>query len=378
MSNSMVSHQPLVPSLPRLLLALLLAIAATGCSRNDGEAQAQAAPPPAGVSILVLKTKPIADSSDFIAALRSLHSTTVQPDAEGIVTKIFVKAGDRVRLGAPLMQINADKQQAAVRSAEASRAGTEADVEYWRGQVKRFETLVTAGAISKQEFDQAQNSLRTAEARLSALEAQVREGRVELGYYRVDAPQAGTVGEIAVRIGDRITKSTVITTIDDQTGIEAYVQVPLDRSTELKLGLPVQLLDREGKIMVSNVITFVAPRVDDQTQTVLAKSALKNVPPAVRLQQFVRARIVWRTGEGVTAPVTAVTRISGQYFCFVAEPGPNGGLVARQKPVQVGELVGNDYVVTSGLKAGDRLIVSGIQKLGDGAPVQEQAQAQAQ
>src|SRR6476619_1500442 len=141
MSNSMVSHQPLVPSLPRLLLALLsLGIAATGCGRNDGEAQAQAAPPPAGVSILLLKTKPIADSSDFIAALRSLHSTTVQPAAEGIVTKIFVKAGDRVRLGAPLMQINADKQQAAVRSAEASRAGTEADVEYWRGQVKRFET----------------------------------------------------------------------------------------------------------------------------------------------------------------------------------------------------------------------------------------------
>ena len=62
------------------------------------------------------------------------------------------------------------------------------------------------------------------------------------------------------------------------------------------------------------------------------------MPPAVRLQQFVRARIVWRTVPGLTVPVTAVTRISGQYFCFLAEPGPQGGLVARQKPVQVGEL----------------------------------------
>ena len=70
--------------------------------------------------------------------------------------------------------------------------------------------------------------------------------------------------------------------------------------------------------------------------------------------------------------MTAVTRISGQYFCFVAEPGPNGGLVARQKPLEVGDLLGNDYVVKSGVKAGDRLIVSGIQKLGDGAPVQPQ------
>ena len=92
----------------------------------------------------------------------------------------------------------------------------------------------------------------------------------------------------------------------------------------------------------------------------------------MRVQQFVRARVVWRTVQALTVPVTAVTRISGQYFCFVAEPGPQGGLVARQKPLQVGELVGNDYVVKSGVKAGDKLIVSGIQKLGDGAPVQAQ------
>ena len=112
----------------------------------------------------------------------------------------------------PEDQINADKQQATVRSAEASRAGTQADVEYWTQQVKRLESLVSAGAISRQEFDQAQNQLRTAEARLAALDAQVREGRVELQYYRVDAPQAGIVGDIPIRTGDRVTTSTVITT----------------------------------------------------------------------------------------------------------------------------------------------------------------------
>jgi multidrug efflux pump subunit AcrA (membrane-fusion protein) len=89
----------------------------------------------------------------------------------------------------------------------------------------------------------------------------------------------------------------------------------------------------------------------------------------VRVQQFVRARIVWRNEPGLTIPITAVTRISGQYFCFVAEPGPQGGFVARQRPIVVGELLGNDYVVRAGLKAGDKVIVSGIQKIGDGAPV---------
>jgi RND family efflux transporter MFP subunit len=273
-----------------------------------------------------------------------------------------------VTAGAPLVQINADKQQAAVRSTEASRAGTEADVQYWRQQVKRLEALVEAGAISRQEFEQAQNSLRTAEARLAALDAQVREGRVELQYYRVNAPQGGVVGDIPVRTGDRVTTSTVITTIDEKTAVEAYIQVPLDRSPDLRLGLPVQLLDSEGKFVVTNPITFVAPRVDDATQTVLVKSALREIPPSLRLQQFVRARIVWRSTPGLTVPVTAVSRISGQYFCFVAEQGPNG-LVAHQRPIQVGELVGNDYVITGGLKPGDKVITAGIQKIGDGAPV---------
>jgi RND family efflux transporter MFP subunit len=321
------------------------------------------------VKTLTLEAKPIEQASEFIATLKSLHSTTVQPEVEGIVTKIFVKAGDRVRLGTPLVQINAAKQQAAVHSTEANRAGTEADVAYWRQQIQRLETLVGAGAISKQEFDQAQNSLRTAEARLAALNAQVREGQVELQYYRVDSPQAGTVGEIPVRVGDRVTNSTAITTIDENTALETYIQVPLDRAPELRLGLPVQLLDANGKVIVSNPITFIAPRVDDATQTVLVKSAMRNVPPAARVQQFVRARIVWRTEQGLTVPVTAVNRISGQYFCFVAEPAQGGGLVARQRPIEVGELLGNDYVVRRGVKAGDRLIVSGIQKIGDGAPV---------
>ena len=100
----------------------------------------------------------------------------------------------------------------------------------------------------------------------------------------------------------------------------------------------------------------------------LVKSLLRDVPPSLRVQQFIRSRIVWRSAQGLTVPLTAVVRISGQYFCFVAEKGAQGGLVAKQKPIEVGELIGNDYVVRSGLKAGETLIVSGIQKIGDGAP----------
>jgi RND family efflux transporter MFP subunit len=354
-----------------LLLLGLGTVLATEACRNGGEAQPQAhggAPPPSAVKVVTVESRPIEQTSEFIATIRSLRSTTIQPEVEGIISNILVKSGDRVQVGTPLVQIDQDRQQAAVRSTEANRAGVEADVQYWTQQLKRLDALVQAGAISRQEFDQAQNSLRTAQAQLAALDAQVRQGRVQLQYYRVVAPQAGVVGDIPVRKGDRATNSTVITTIDQIESLEAYIQVPLDRATQLRIGLPVQLLDDQGKVAATNPITFVAPRVDPATQTVLVKSLLRQVPKPVRVQQFVRARIVWHSVEGITVPVTAVTRINGQYFCFVAEPAGQG-LVARQKPLQVREIVGNDYVVTSGLKPGDKLIVSGIQKIGEGAPV---------
>ena len=352
----------------RFAAALSASLSLAACTRGAAPPPQAAAPPPMGVGTLVLENKPIEQASEFIATVRSLRSSTVQPEVEGVVTRIFVKSGDRVALGAPLVQIKPDRQQATVRSSEANRAGVEADVTYWRQQVKRLDALVTAGAISRQEFEQAQNSLRTAEARLETLNAQVSEQRVELDFYRVSAPQAGIIGDIAIRSGDRITKSTMITTIDDNSALEAYVQVPLDRSPDVRLGLPVQILDADGKVAATNPITFVAPRVDDATQTVLVKSALRQAPPAIRTQQFIRSRIVWRSTSGVTIPITAVSRINGKYFCYVVEKGDKG-TVARQRSIEVGELLGNDYVVKSGLSSGDRLIVSGIQKIGDGAPV---------
>lgn len=347
-------------------------LAAAGCGRGGAGAPAGApAFPPATVSAITLQSRPVERASEFMASLRSLRSSTIQPEVAGSVTRIFVQSGDRVRRGTPIAQIDPDRQQATVRSTEANRSGVEADVQYWRQQTVRLEALVAAGAISRQEFEQAQNSLKTAEAKLATVDAQVSEDRVQLRYYRVVSPQDGVVGDIAIRPGDRVSPETVITTVDENSSIEAYIQVPLERAPDLRAGLPVQLLDAEGKVAATNPVTFVAPRVDPTTQSVLVKSLLKDLPPSVRSQQFARARIVWSTTQGVSVPVVAVSRISGQYFCFVLET-QGGGFVAKQRPVQVGEVLGDDYVVTGGLKAGDRVVTSGIQKLADGAPVKVQ------
>ena len=358
-----------------LLLGTVLSGACGGGAANGGApgapGQGRGGPPPATpVGIVTLQNTPIDEASEFISTVRSLHSTKVQPQVEGSIRKIFVKSGDVVKAGAPLLQIDPEKQTATVENTESQRTARQADVTYWTSQVERLRSLLTAGAISQNEFDAARHSLDTAQANLAALDAQVREGRVQLQYYRVTAPASGIVGDLTVREGDRVTTSTEITTIDDQEGLEAYIQVPIDRAPDARVGLPVQILDAEGKVIATNPISFVAPRVDPATQTVLVKSLLRNAPPAVRVQQFIRTRIVWRSAPGLTIPIVAAQRINGQYFVFLAEPAPQGGgLVARQHPVQVGQVQGNDYVVTGGLKPGDKLIVSGVQKIGDGAPV---------
>jgi RND family efflux transporter MFP subunit len=348
---------------------LLAACNRGGAPASGGPGQGRGgAPPAAGVTIVTLKETPIEISSDFISTVRSLNSTTIQSQVDGRVTKIYVKSGDQVRVGTPLVQIDPAREAASLRSTESQRAAREADVAYWKGQVERLGALLKAGAISRNEFDTAQHELATAVANLSALDAQVRQGRVQLQYYRITAPTAGVVGDIAIREGDRITTSTPITTVDDKAGLEAYIQVPVDRAPELRTGLVTQILDADGKVVAQNPLSFVSPRADPATQTVLAKSLLRNAPANIKLQQFLKIRVIWRSATGLTIPITAVTRVNGQYFCFVAEAAGEG-LVARQHPVQVGEVQGNNYLVRGGLKPGDRLIVSGIQKIGDGAPV---------
>jgi RND family efflux transporter MFP subunit len=361
------------------VLTTVAAVLLTACGggagapgRAAGGAGRGGSAPATPVSIETLQPKSIEDTSEFIATVRSLHSTTIQPQVEGHVTRIFVKSGDVVRAGAPLVQIDPEHQAATVRNTESQRAAREADVTYWTSQVQRLQALLKAGAISQDEFDSAQHSLDTAKANLGAVQAQVNEDQVQLHYYRVTAPTAGVVGDIPVREGDRVTTSTTITTIDDRSGLEAYIDVPVDRAPDLRLGLSAEIVDADGKVVATNPITFIAPRVDPSTQTILAKSLLRKAPPTIRVQQFVRIRLVWRTTQGLTMPIVATTRINGQYFCFVAEQGANGQLVARQRPVEVGSIEGNDYVVKSGLKAGDQLIVSGIQKIADGAPVRAQ------
>ncbi len=352
------------------LTGVSLLVLTAGCS-GKGAGPAQMVFPPAPVQLAVAKPVEIEDSTEYVAALKAFNSTTVQPQIEGQITKIFVRSGDQVAQGAPLMQIDPQRQQAAVSSRDAERAAKEADLTFARSQLQRQKELFAAGAVSRQELEQAENAVQTAEAQLASLQAQLQEGRVQLRYFTIAAPSAGVVGDVPVRVGYQVTTSTVLTTVEQNKPLEVYVSVPIERASDLKMGLPLHLMASDGKPLASTTISFISPRVDDQTQSVLAKGIVKNEDGALRTAQFVRARIVWRSATGLTIPVVAVVRINGQYFAYVAEE-KGGALVARQRAVKVGQVVNNDYTLLAGIEPNERIIVSGVQKLADGAPIAPQ------
>jgi RND family efflux transporter MFP subunit len=351
-----------------LSLCALAGALGAGCGRGDAtSAPGAGGPPPAAVQVAVLTPKVVEDATEFVATLRSRRSTEIRPQVEGPITRIFVKSGDRVGAGTPLAQIDPSRQSASASSSRAARMAQEASVRFARDQFARSKDLFAVGAISRQEYEQAEWAVRNAEATLESLKAQEQEEGVQLRYYRVSAPTAGVVGDIPVRVGDRVTTSTLLTTIDQNIGLEAYILVPVERAPLVRVGLPVVIVDDRGKELARTAVSFISPQVDDRTQTVLVKAQVQP-DRGFRNEQFVRARVVWRAEPTLTVPAVAVARISGQHFAYVAEAAGKGQ-VARQRAVRLGQLTGNDYVVVEGLREGERLIVSGIQKLADGAPV---------
>ncbi|OLD19267.1 MAG: hypothetical protein AUJ01_06270 [Acidobacteria bacterium 13_1_40CM_3_65_5] len=346
-----------------------VALSSLACNRNQSAAGPPAMPP-TPVALAPARATSIEDTTEYVATLKSLRSTTIQPQTDGQITQIFVKSGDRVRDGQPLFQIDPRRQQAAVASQQAELAAKDASVAFARQQVQRSSELYKAGAISKQELEQAETALRTAEADLKALQAQVQQQQVQLRYYTVTAPTSGIVGDVPVRVGHLVTPQTVLTTIDQNELLEVYVNVPIEKSSDLKNGLPIRVLSSDGQqTLTTTVVSFVSPHVDEETQSILVKGIVRNPDSTMRASQFVRARIIWKTAEGLVVPVTAVLRINGQYFAFVAQD-EGGKLVAKQRAIKVGPITGDNYPVLDGIKAGERVVTSGAQKLADGVPIQ--------
>jgi RND family efflux transporter MFP subunit len=349
-----------------IVLSAIMLLAACG---DKARGAGQSGPPPAlPVKVQVAQLQPVGDFTEYLATLKSRNAAIIQPQVDGNITRISVASGAHVTAGQPLIDIDPSKQEATVHSQEATQRLKQANLAYAKQELDRRKQLAAEGVIARQDLDQAQAAYDAALADVEASGASTREQRVQLHYYTVRAPTAGIVGDIPVRVGDRVASTTVLTTVDKSGELEAYIAVPSEKARNVRLGQTVDLLNDDGTTAARTRLTFISPRVDPQSQLLLVKAAVPNANGRFKNDQLVHARLLWNEASRPVIPVTAVARVTGQTFAFIADDSKQP-VVARQKPVKLGDVVGNNYVVLDGIKPGDKIITTGVQVLADGMPV---------
>jgi RND family efflux transporter MFP subunit len=339
-----------------------------GCSKQAAQAAGpamQATP----VQTVTISASPVPKSDEYTATIKSRRSATLSPQVDGNITEILVKSGDRVKAGQDLLEIDPQRQRATLESQIATERQKKAVFDYNEIEVDRQRKLFAAGVISRDALDQAEQSYSNSKADYESAVSLRQTQEKQLGYYHIRAPFDGIVGDIPIHLGDYVSQTTVLTTVDENRDFEAYIYIPTERTSEVRLGLPVSIVNTDGTLLESTRINFVSPNVDNGLQGILVKAPLQSSTDKFRTAQLVKAKVVWSSAPTPTVPVLAITRIGGQAFVFVAQKSDKG-TEAKQRAVVLGDTVGNDYAVLDGLKPGDKVIVSGIQFLVDGAPVQ--------
>lgn len=203
-----------------------------------------------------------------------------------------------------------------------------------------------------------------AEAEVAAATAEVESYRARLDNAEVLAPFSGVIGDVPLKVGDFASKGDTITTLTENQELELRLPVPMEKQSELKLGLQVDITDGEGQSLGSGRVTFISPTVSD-SQTVLAKTTIDNRQRNLQNGQFVRARVIWDRRQSVVVPMTAVNFLGEERFVFVAV-GDGEELKAKRVPVKLGLIKGDRAEIVGGLQGGEKLIISGIQRLKDG------------
>ena len=357
-----------------------------------------------------------AKSGEFVKAgapIMQLRPDRSRAQLNAATANINVQRAARTNAEASLRNVQARLREAEERreSAAANLERQTAEVTLQEAEFERTKTLVEEGAQSKQQLDLQTRNLKTAianrnsaEKDLSAAEATVTASQEEvkaaranlerenaalnqaqsqanveienLADTKIAAPVAGVMGDITLKVGDYVNVGQELTTLTLNNTLEVRFSVPSERGNQLRRGLPVELRvnKKEGKPVARGKISFIAPEVDDDAQVITAKATFSNPKGKLRSDQFVRARVIWDQSSAVLIPTVAVSRVGNQAFVFVAktEKNPHSGRteqVAKQKPVELGQIQGNNYQVLEGLTAGETIVTSGTLNLFDGAPI---------
>ncbi|HDR9482923.1 TPA: efflux RND transporter periplasmic adaptor subunit [Burkholderia aenigmatica] len=354
----------------------LVAAMLAGC----GPSEQQAAVPPTPVAAMTVAASPLDVSEDLPGRVAAVRIAEIRPQVSGIVQRRLFEQGTEVRAGQSLFQINPAPFKAEMDTAAASLQRTQAALERAKVQTARFKPLVEADAISRQVYDDAVSQRDQAAADVAQARATLARRQLDLKFATVEAPITGRIDQALVTEGALVSSSDSQPMARIQQIDQVYVDVRQPAASLESLrgalaaqpeasgnGLPIDVLrDDDTRYDARGRMLFSGVNVDPGTGDVLLRVLVDNPKRQLLPGMYVRARIPRaHYANAVTVPQQAVVRAGGKPQLWVLDAKGT----AHLKAVEVGELTNRSYRIKSGLQAGQKVVVEGMERLIDGAPV---------
>lgn len=379
-------HAPQSYLISRRLAGLCLTaggmlLALSGCSKPAASAAAEGGEAPAvEVGVIEVVARPLTLSRELPGRTSAHRVAEVRARVDGIIEKRLFEEGGEVEQGQILYEIDAAPYEAVLQSAQASLARAEASLSAASAQVERYKELVERKAVSRQEYDDSVAQVGVYQADIAAAKAAVRAAEIDLGYTKVEAPVSGTIGRSEVTEGAYVQRgtATLLATIRQLDPIYVDVTQPSEQLLSLKQALAAGNLQRNAQEQVpvslrvdgfdypqQGTLQFSEVNVDEGTSSVTLRALFPNPDKLLLPGMYVRASIPEaELSEAILVPPRGVGRNTrGEATALVV--GQDG--VVELRMLEINRSVGNDWLVHSGLQAGDKLIVEGVQKVRPGA-----------
>jgi RND family efflux transporter MFP subunit len=282
---------------------------------------------------------------------------------------------------------------------QADLSGAKAELEFSKKQLARYQELLNDHTVSARDTEQYQTAVHTQEQKVRSIQASIasqqsrrkesyanigrdtatlQSASANLAYLTVRAPFSGNVGTLVAKEGDVVDPVSMLTTLTDNRNLEIEVAVSADDRHRIYMGMPMQLLTMRDESLGEVKTTYIAPNVDPMSQTFLLKAKVENTKNTLAMDQHLKVRLIWGNREALLVPVVSILRMDGMAFVYKAETkhqkdekNKKGSdiQVARLQAVTLGPIFNDSVVVMNGLKPGDKVIQSGIQKLQEGASI---------
>jgi membrane fusion protein (multidrug efflux system) len=359
-----------------MMLALIGVLAMSvlaACGKQENAAQAQGMPP-MPVSVVTVEPTSVPMSAEAVAQTEGAKEVEIRPRVGGILLKKLFEEGAPIKSGQAMFLIDPVPYQIALSNAKAQLAQQKARLDQAQRESQRLQALVATQSVSQREADNARSDSALALAGLAQYESAVREAELNLSYTTVTSPLSGVAGRFELSEGALVSANTsLLSTVSQLSPI--WVRFSLSDAELAQLGGPltqkgvkdVRLILPSGEeYSKSGQLNFAASGIDPQLGTQLLRATFDNEDKRLLPGQFARIRVVTGKKDGVfVVPQTAVLSNDQGKFVYVA----NDKNIVTIKPIVAGNWVGKDWVILSGLEAGDKVIVDNIIKLRPGAPV---------